>query len=53
MGMNSVQVEKSKWGPPFRITNSQTEGHLEEKWFYPDGGYVHFENGLVVEIYKP
>jgi hypothetical protein len=52
LGMNSQQVEKSKWGRPYQIKNSQTEGQLEEKWFYPDGSYVLFVNGFVAEVYK-
>ena len=50
IGMTSSEVERTKWGIPYKINKSTYSWGTTEQWVYDDYGYVYFENGIVTSI---
>ncbi|MES2634066.1 MAG: hypothetical protein V4669_13915 [Pseudomonadota bacterium] len=49
IGMSPEEVILSSWGKPRKINRTTTATRQREQWVY-DGGYLYFENGILVTI---
>ena len=49
IGMTQDDVIKSQWGKPSKINRTTTSRVIREQWVYA-GGYLYFENGILVTI---
>ena len=49
VGMTADRVRESKWGKPRKINRTTNAFGVREQWVY-DGGYLYFENDVLVSI---
>jgi hypothetical protein len=49
VGMTKADVLNSNWGRPNSVNKTTTKNGTYEQWVY-DGGYLYFDNGVVISI---
>lgn len=52
IGMTVEEVQNSSWGFPNDIRSTTTAYSVTQMWIYPEGNYIHFEDGLVSSVVR-
>jgi hypothetical protein len=50
LGMVKIEVLSTAWGEPDRKEETRTSSYHKEKWFYPNGNELVFQDGRLAKI---